>query len=253
MPIDKSTDTRSLFTAQSDAYRANRPTYDPAFFAWLAQAAPGKARAWDCGCGSGQATLDLAQHFGSVVATDINAAQLDKAPRLPNVDYRCEPAEHTSLEPASVDLTLVAQALHWFDVPRFYEEVRRVSRPGALLAVVSYNLLNITPELDALVRHLYHDVVGPYWAPERKHVESGYETIAFPFERVPSPAFALEATWDLSRLLGYFDSWSAIASYRAATGLDPVAPLRERFAQAWGDTPERAVSWPLTIKLGRID
>ncbi|MFR0690486.1 class I SAM-dependent methyltransferase [Enterobacterales bacterium AE_CKDN230030158-1A_HGKHYDSX7] len=252
MSTSKPTDTRSLFTAQSDAYRSNRPTYDPAFFAWLAQVAPSAGRAWDCGCGSGQASEDLARHFTSVIATDINAAQLDKAPRLANVDYRCEPAEQTSQPPASVDLTLVAQALHWFDVPRFYAEVRRVSRPDALLAVVSYNLLNITPELDALVRHLYHEVVGPYWAPERRHVETGYETIDFPFERVPTPAFALAANWTLGRLLGYFESWSAVASYRAATGLDPVEPLREAFARAWGDQQERAVSWPLTIKLGRV-
>lgn len=246
------TDTRSLFTAQSETYRANRPTYDPAFFAWLAQSAPGTARAWDCGCGSGQATEDLARYFREVVATDINAAQLDKAPCLDHVDYRCEPAEHTSLQPASVDLTLVAQALHWFDLPRFYAEVRRVSRPNALLAVVSYNLLNIAPELDALVHQLYHDVVGPYWAAERKHVETGYETLPFPFERVPTPAFALQARWDLSRLLGYFQSWSAVASYRAATGQDPVELLRDAFARAWGSDPEREVSWPLTIKLGRV-
>ncbi|GLQ90301.1 hypothetical protein GCM10007898_38760 [Dyella flagellata] len=156
------------------------------------------------------------------------------------------------MQPESVDLTLVAQALHWFDLPRFYEEVRRVSRANALLAVVSYNLLDITPELDALVRHLYHDVVGAYWAAERRYVETGYETLPFPFERVATPAFGLRASWDLSRLLGYFQSWSAVASYRAATGQDPVEPLREQFARAWGDQSERAVSWPLTIKLGRV-
>ncbi|GLQ90302.1 hypothetical protein GCM10007898_38770 [Dyella flagellata] len=84
-----STDTRSLFTAQSDAYRTNRATYDPAFFAWLARSAPSTTRAWDCGCGSGQVTEDLARHFEQVVATDISASQLDKAPCLDNVHYLC--------------------------------------------------------------------------------------------------------------------------------------------------------------------
>lgn len=246
------TDTRHLFSQQADAYRAGRPTYDPAFFAWLAQAAPSTDLAWDCGCGSGQASLDLARHFHQVVATDINAKQLEQAPREPNIDYRCEPAENTSLQPASVDLTLVAQALHWFDTERFYAEVRRVSRPGALLAVVSYNLLNIEPQLDALIRHLYHEIVGPYWAPERKHVESGYDTIPFPFERVATPAFALEAEWDFQRLVDYLYSWSAVASYRQATGQDPVQALREKLQAAWGTEPTRGVSWPLTIKLGKV-
>lgn len=109
MSTAKPTDTRSLFTAQSDAYRAGRPTYDPAFFAWLAQAAPGTQLAWDCGCGSGQASVDLARHFQRVIATDINASQLEHAPREANIDYRCEPAESTSLEAGSVDLTLVAR------------------------------------------------------------------------------------------------------------------------------------------------
>ena len=246
------TDTRQLFSQQADAYRAGRPTYDPAFFAWLAQVAPSTDRAWDCGCGSGQASLDLARHFQQVVATDINAKQLEQAPREANIDYRCEPAESTSLQPVSVDLTLVAQALHWFDVERFYAEVRRVSRPSALLAVVSYNLLNIDERLDALIRHLYHDLVGPYWAPERKHVETGYETIPFPFERVETPLFALEAQWSFQRLVDYLYSWSAVASYRQTTGQDPVEALRGELQAAWGEVETRQVSWPLTIRLGRV-
>lgn len=246
------TDTRSLFTAQSDAYRAGRPTYDPALFAWLAQATPDAGLAWDCGCGSGQASVDLARHFRQVVATDINASQLAHAPREPNIDYRCEPAETTSIAVGSVDLTLVAQALHWFDVERFYAEVRRVSRPGALLAVISYNLLNIEPALDTLIRRLYHDIVGPYWAAERKHVETGYATLPFPFETVATPPFALEAQWGFQRLVDYLYSWSAVASYRQATGEDPVQALRDELHAAWGAAETRAVSWPLTIRLGRV-
>ncbi|MCY1273108.1 malonyl-acyl carrier protein O-methyltransferase BioC [compost metagenome] len=247
------TDTRTLFSRQSAAYRANRPTYDPAFFAWLAGAAPGTGLAWDCGCGSGQASLDLARHFRQVVATDINPEQLAQAPREANIDYRCEPAESTSLNARSVDLTLVAQALHWFDVERFHAEVRRVSRPGALLAVVSYNVLEIEPGLDALVRHLYSDVVGPYWAEERRHVENGYRDLPFPFERLATPPFALHTEWNLQRLLGYLQSWSAVASYQAATGIDPVEAMRAEFERAWGDAEVRAMSWPLTISLGRVE
>ncbi|MNP34389.1 Methyltransferase domain protein [compost metagenome] len=187
-----------------------------------------------------------------MIATDVNAEQLDKAPREANIDYRCEPAESTSLDAGSIDLTLVAQALHWFDVERFYTEVRRVSRPGALLAVVSYNVLTIEPGLDALVRHLYEDVVGPYWAEERRHVENGYANLPFPFERLATPPFALETQWNLQRLLGYLQSWSAVASYQSATGTDPVEQLRPEFERAWGEVETRAMSWPLTINLGRV-
>lgn len=246
-------DTSQLFTRQSDAYSANRPTYDPELIAWLSRQAPDQSLAWDCGCGSGQATRDLARHFQRVVGTDVSAQQLAKAEAGPTIDYRCEPAEQTSLADGSVSLTLVAQALHWFDLERFYAEVRRVSRPGALLAVISYNLSQITPEVDALVNHLYQDILGPYWAEERKHVEQGYRSLPFPFERIDVPPFTLDAQWDLARLLGYLESWSALATYQQAHGSNPLDPLRERFQQAWGDpAASRRVSWPLTVNLGRV-
>ncbi|MDH4565390.1 class I SAM-dependent methyltransferase [Pseudomonas sp. BN414] len=246
-------DTSALFTRNSDAYRANRPSYDPALITWLSQQAPDLSLAWDCGCGSGQATVDLARHFQRVVGTDVSASQLAKAEPAANIDYRCEPAEQTSLADASVSLTLVAQALHWFDLERFYAEVRRASRPGGLLAVISYNLTTITPEVDALVSHLYSDILGSYWAEERRHVEQGYRTLPFPFERIEVPPFTLDAEWDLARLLGYLESWSALATYQTAHGTNPLDPLRERFAQAWGDPAStRRVSWSLVVNLGRV-
>ena len=45
----------------------------------------------------------------------------------------------------------VAQALHWFDLSSFYPEVRRVARPGGILAVWCYEMHHITPEIDAIV------------------------------------------------------------------------------------------------------
>ncbi|AYC31238.1 class I SAM-dependent methyltransferase [Pseudomonas cavernae] len=248
------TDTRQLFTRQSAAYRSFRPTYEAQLFALLAAQAPGRELAWDCACGSGQATLGLAAQFRQVVATDVSQAQLDQAPPLDNVSYRCEPGERSSLAAASVDLTLVAQALHWFHVEAFYAEVRRVSRPGALLAVLSYNRLEIEPAIDALVDHLYHEIVGPYWAPGRKHVEDGYARLPFPFRRLEVPVFGLQAQWDLEHLLGYLQSWSAVADFRAAEGVDPVERLRAQFVSVWGDPGQlRAVSWPLMVKLGVVE
>lgn len=247
------TDKSRLFNIQADAYRAHRPTYDPALFRWLAAAAPGRALAWDCGCGSGQATADLARVFDRVLATDISAAQLAKAPPLANVDYCCEPAEHSTLADASVDLTLVAQALHWFDIARFHDELRRVARPGGLVAVLSYNLPQVTPAIDALVRRLHDEILGPHWADERRHVISGYADLPFPFRRLTVPPFALAADWEFGRFAGYLDSWSAVATCRAAGGGDPVAALRPALAAAWGeaDSP-RAVRWPLTVLAGVV-
>jgi SAM-dependent methyltransferase len=248
-----STGTEQLFTKQSDAYRAARPGYDPQLFARLAELAPGRSLAWDAGCGSGQATLDLAQHFEHVIGTDVSQPQLDRAPQAANVSYRCEPAQRSSLADQSVDLTLVAQALHWFDIDGFYEEVRRVSKPGALLAVLSYNLLEASPQVDILVHKLYNEVLNGYWAPERAHVESGYRTIPFPFPQIDMPAAMLSAQWDLKRFINYLESWSAVQTYKEKNGADPLAPFRDAFAKCWGE-PQRqmTINWPLSVRVGVV-
>lgn len=246
--------TDQLFTRQSDAYRASRPGYDPQFFARLARLAPGRELAWDAGCGSGQATIDLASHFDRVVGSDVSQPQLDRAPLTDNISYRCEPAHQSSLEKGSVDLVLVAQALHWFDIEGFYKEVRRVCKPGGLLAVVSYNLLEATPEVDVLVHQLYNEVLYGYWAPGRAHVESGYRTIPFPFPRIDMPAATLNAQWDLRRFIGYLESWSAVQTYKEKNGADPLAPFREEFARCWGDPQRRMdINWPLSVRVGVVD
>ena len=48
------------FSGHASMYAAARPTYPPALFAWLAAQIPNHARAWDAGCGNGQASAALA-------------------------------------------------------------------------------------------------------------------------------------------------------------------------------------------------
>ena len=108
------------FAAVAAAYADFRPRYPAALLAWLAEHAPARTLAWDCATGSGQAALDLAPHFARVIATDASAAQIATAPAHPGVEYRLAPAEASGLADASIDLITVAQALHWFDLERFY-------------------------------------------------------------------------------------------------------------------------------------
>ena len=242
------------FSPLAAQYAAFRPTYPAELFDWLASVAPAHELAWDCGAGSGQATLPLARHFRQVLASDLSAAQLAAASAPDNVIRRIAPAHDSGLPPQSADLVIVAQALHWFDLDRFYAEVRRVLKPHGLLAVWGYNRLQIgQPVIQCLLEHFYDDTLGAYWPPERVHVESGYRDLPFPFPRLPAPAFSMQQTWQLPQLLGYLRSWSAAGRYQAATGLDPVAVFERSLAPHWPETATQTISWPLFLQLGRTE
>ena len=161
------------FSTQADAYARYRPTYPDALYAWLASRVPARALAWDCGTGSGQAAVALAAHFTQVIASDPSREQIAHATAHARVRYFVASAEQPPAEAMGADLVTVAQALHWFDLERFYPALERVLSPGGLFAVWGYGLMRITPQVDAVVTHYYTDVVGPYWPPDRCHIESG--------------------------------------------------------------------------------
>jgi ubiquinone/menaquinone biosynthesis C-methylase UbiE len=241
------------FSGHADRYRAYRPTYPSDLFDYLASLVAGRDLAWDCATGNGQAALGLTPHFRRVVATDASDAQLSQARPHDRIDYLVCPAERTPLPGASVDLVTVAQAFHWLELPQFYDEVRRVCRPGAVLACWCYQLNEVDPQVDAVVRRYYGEVVGPYRPPERLLVEAGYRTLTFPFEELTPPSFRMTLRWDLRRVMGYLGTWSSSQRYRADRGRDPLDEVREALADAWGDEErERSVSWPLHMRIGRV-
>jgi SAM-dependent methyltransferase len=243
------------FSGHADIYREARPTYPPQLFTWLAQQTPDRELAWDCGCGNGQATVALADHFARVIGTDPSATQINAAEARPNVDYRVEPAEHSSLVGASASLITVAQALHWFDHAAFYTEVKRVLKPKGLLAAWTYSdCATGDPAIDRIKDKLYVDLTGPYWPPERVHVDTGYKTLPFPFVDIPTPAFPMTASWNVDHLLAYFRSWSATQRHIKAKNEDPVALIEPDLRAAWGDaTRRRDVRWQFHLRCGKSD
>src|SRR5882724_5663043 len=241
------------FSRLAAQYSAFRPAYPPAIFDYLAQLCRERQSAWDCACGNGQATLALAERFEAVIATDASPQQLAAAPLHPNVTYRVARAEESGIESKSQDLVTVAQALHWFDLDPFYGEVQRVLKPSGVIAVWTYGPLRVEgDEIDALVQKFYHDIVGPYWPPERRLVETGYRELAFPFAEIPPPSFNMEQQWERAHLLGYVRTWSATARYAEDKRVDPVAALEEQLSSLWVEgNNARKVTWPLALRVGR--
>lgn len=242
------------FSGQAAAYAEFRPDYPAALFEFIATLVSRRRLAWDCGTGSGQAAAALAGHFDRVIATDASAAQLADARPHQRVEYRVATAEVSGLTHASVDVVTVAQALHWFDLDRFYPEVHRVLTPGGALVVWSYGDPVLDhPPLDAMLRRFNRETLAPYWHPGRKHVRDGYRGLPFPFAEVSAPALLLERAWTLAELAGYVRTWSAAGRYVAALGADSVAPLAAELARGWGDPAVRhGVRWSLQVRAGTV-
>lgn len=241
------------FSRLAADYAAYRPRYPAALFATLASLSPSRGRAWDCATGSGQAAIGLAPHFQTVVASDASPMQIRTAELHPRVRYLVAQAEAMPLGAGSVALVTVAQALHWLELPIFFAEVRRVLAPGGLLAVWTYGRQRVDGgPLDGAVEHFYQHVVGSYWPPERRWVETGYRTLRIPFDEITVTAPPMVADWTLDQLLGYIGTWSAVARCREASGSDPLPGLLERLAPHWGDPAgQRRIEWPLSIRAGR--
>lgn len=239
------------FSGHAAGYRAARPMYPVAFLRALAELAPGRACCWDAGCGNGQASVLLATLFDRVIATDPSANQIAEAEPRSNIDYRVEPAEASSLAPASVDFISVAQAYHWFDHARFADEVRRVARPGAVIAAYGYRHTRVSPEVDAIVARLYGDTLGADWPAERVHVDAGLSTLPFPFAELQPPASVMDMRWTAVQFLDYLRSWSAAQRYLKRTGTDAVAAITSAIEAAFGANP-RIVTFDLFARVAFV-
>jgi SAM-dependent methyltransferase len=241
------------FSAGAEDYASFRPGYPAALFAWLAGTTTRLDAAWDAATGSGQAAWGLAHHFDRVIATDVSARQLRFARPHPRIDYRVARAEASGLADESVDLVVAAAAIHWFDLDRFYAEVRRVLRPGGVLAAWTYHVAHVDPPLDRVLWPFYRDVVGRHFARGARLVDARYAGIELPGERLRAPSFHVSASWSAREVLGFVRTWSGVRSYMASEGRDPVSDLTAPIEAALGGADRvREVRWPLYLRAARL-
>jgi len=215
--------TASLFSkaAQAACYSLHRPTYPPELYAAILAKCEGRSLAVDIATGSGQAARALAEHFTKVIAQDGSAQQLQHADRqLANIEYQQADAHVTGLPGQCADLVTVAQALHWFDHPRFYREVRRILKPGACFAAWTYGLPTLCRKghpANAVLWELYDGVLGSYWAEGRKDVEAAYRGIepvqGQDFTHVERLTFETSRTARVGDLVGLVKSWSSYHTF----------------------------------------
>lgn len=238
------------FSDASDDYARYRPTYPAELFDYLAAVAPATKNAWDCATGSGQAAVVLGEHFDTVLATDASATQVESAQPHANVEYAVASAEESGLPADSVDLITVGQAYHWFDAARFASEAKRVLHGEGVLAIWCYETCSVNSQCDDIVVHLYSDLTGEFWPPERALIEDGYRGVELPGAQLEAPEFEMVIDWSVDDMLGYLGTWSACRRYAAAHGQDPVAMISDALREAWG-SGERTVRWPMRLRVCR--
>jgi len=241
------------FSTQSSDYSKYRPDYPQELYDFILTEVKEKETVWDCATGNGQAAVVLSDYFEKVFATDASAEQIKRAIQKNNIEYLICPAEKTPIPAKSVDLITVAQALHWFDHEKFYAEVRRIAKTGALIAIWSYNNCTVDKETDKIFFRLYKEILGEYWSYERKQVEEAYRAIPFPFYEVKEKVFYMKKQWNLQDFLGYLSTWSAVQKYIKTNNKNPLELVEQDFTKVWGNPDvAREVNFPVTLKTGRI-
>jgi len=244
---------KDLFSGHAAQYRSFRPTYPKALFDYLASLSPAHDVAWDVGCGNGQSSVALAEHFNLVCATDISELQLKNAQQHSRVRYTVASAENSGLGSDSVNLIISSQAFHWFNREKFADEVKRVSKPNAILAIWAYDLCTISGQIDPILNKLYNHILSGYWEPERKLVDELYASVVMPFKKVEAPDFEMTAHWSFEHMIGYLHTWSAVQTYIRKNGRDPVDMVSDDLQNAFGSEQTRTVSWYLQPRVWQLD
>lgn len=242
--------TKDYFSGHSKLYATFRPTYPDALYSFLFRYVKNFDSVWDCATGNGQVAQVLAKRFKTVHASDISQQQLDQAVQGNNIIYSIQKAEQTTFPDNQFDLITVGQAMHWFDLEKFYAEVNRVAKKDAVLAVWGYAVCSVNTEIDKHFDHFYNHIVGPYWDNARRIVEEEYQNVSFPFKQIETPKFFIRVEWTLQEFTGYLSTWSATQKFIKEKNFDPVPEVTEVLRPLWEG--KKIVSFPVFMKLGTV-
>jgi len=216
--VDKSPYARSFLDA-GEAYERYRPGF-PAAAVRLFAPEP-VAGILDLGAGTGKLTRELAGLADTVVAVDPSEPMLAELRRIcPDVEARIGIAEEIPLEDAAVDVVAVAQAFHWFDRDAACAEIRRVLRPGGVLALL-WNVTDVDCAWDVACGRIAHpqlDGSVPDWREDPPMDDlPGFEPVRCGWVRWSE---------DLPRP-DYLHRWATVSSMLVA----PEAEQAERLAR----------------------
>ncbi|HUR12318.1 MAG TPA: methyltransferase domain-containing protein [Flavitalea sp.] len=245
---------KDLFSEQAAEYALYRPVYPVSLVETFLPFVKERKMAWDGATGNGQAARLLADFFDHVEASDISDAQLNKAVSHPKIKYTESRSEETPYNDHIFDLITVAQAYHWMDFDAFHQEVQRVAKADAVIAVWGYGLVRCEDrEIDKMIRNFYTGTMGPYWDPERKFIDEKYQTVPFPYEILVNTNFDFNVTWNINQLCGYLNSWSSVRNFIKKEGTNPVELFCVAMKEVWQEKTARNFTFPIFLKAGKVN
>lgn len=167
---------RTTFEEVAELYDRVRPTYPAELFADLIAACglrPG-ARVLEIGCGTGQATLPLAERGLEIVCVELGADLARIARRnlaeLPRVEIVNAPFETWNGDAEPFDAVVAFTTFHWLDPAVRYEKSRRLLAANGALAIVRTD-------------HVQGEKAEPFWA----DVQADYVALGEDKQSLPRP------------------------------------------------------------------
>ena len=249
--MSEESDKRDKFSTQAEVYAKFRPGYPQELIDFLLSTVSERKAAWDCGTGNGQLATRLSPHFEKIYATDISKSQIGNASRMDNIDYRVEPAERTAFVDNFFNLITVAQAVHWFDFSKFYQEVNRTLKTDGVLAIIGYSLCKVDTGTDAVIHHFHTNILRSYWDQERKYVDAHYRNVPFPFAELPTRVIVATHDWTIDRMIGYLNSWSAVQEFIRSNNQNPIDLIVDQLRSSWEGGATKRVTFPMFVRLGK--
>jgi len=134
-------DSKELFTSKSKIYDAYRPKYSEQFIDSIIENYPLShlAKIADIGAGTGILTQQLLRIGCEIFAIEPNKEMREIAENKFLNEKKCHvingSAEKTTLNDNSMDLIIVAQAFHWFEIESFRKEFQRISKRNKAILV----------------------------------------------------------------------------------------------------------------------
>jgi len=162
-------DNTTKFSGKGAVYNKARPSYseDAIDFVWARYGLDNDIIIADIGSGTGKFTEQLLDKCSKIYAVEPNDdmrvfAENNLSQYAKFESVKGESAS-TGLLDNSVDLIVVAQAFHWFDVQEFSRECDRILRENGHTILI-WNSKDLTQDITIDVGKVYHDCCPSYKA-----------------------------------------------------------------------------------------